>query len=1009
MMIRSLFLSVGFAVFLLAAQGQDAVYNVRRYGARGDGKTLDTKAIDKAVAACVKAGGGVVLVPAGTFVIGTVRLYSNVELRLGPGSVLLASDNTNDYAFQKDFGFSGSGAGGRKLGLIFADRAENVSVTGTGIIDGRSEAYMYADSVQVSGEEDSRYTRQGRGYMNAPEGKAEAPLMWKGQFADRPGTQIVFHACKRVLVRDITVRNANDWTMDLNACDNVKVLGISIDNNMGVPNSDGVDMYDSRHVIIADCDIRAGDDAIAVVGTSDVKVTNCSLHSRSCGIRVGYNGFNDNNSGNLLFDNIRIYGSNRGVGIFQRRGGNISDMLFSNMIIDTRLYPGQWWGHGEPIHISALPGIGSKVVGTLSNIRFTNIIARGEQGIVLYGSPESELRDIRFDNVQLTVVRGRLTDVYGGNFDLRAVNDPRQGIFKHDIPALFARHVDGLTVRGLDVRWDSTLPAFFTNAIYCEDFSRLEVEDFRGSAAPRTPDPGAVIELHDGTGAVVRDVHGAGVVKTGVKGYSGGEASRGIGGTGAIEVFDVPGGSSAADFDTTGFSALAASAGGGYGQMPGSLAYTHVAPAGFVTRSGGRLMLAGKPYNFIGANYWQGALLANAAKGKAGRARVVRELDFLAAHGVSNLRILAGAEGIGAIDGSYRVGPSLQPRKRVFSEAALQGLDFVLSEMGRRHMKAVIYLSNNWDWSGGWLQYLNWNGLLADSLFKRKLSWDEMRDKVSQFYNCSGCVADYDMQVRKLVGRTNSITGRRYAADPSIMAWELANEPRPMRAGAYAGYRQWVSATAALIKRIDPDHLVTTGTEGMASTDDNMGLYADIHADKNIDYLTIHVWPKNWGFFSDTSIAASMPRIVANTVAYIDKHLAVARRLDKPMVIEEFGLPRDLQRFSPGSPASLRGQYYSLVFQTVAESIRSGSGLAGCNFWAFGGEGRPVKGQAMWKKGDTWLGDPPMEEQGLNAVFDSDDALWRVVTSFTTKAPFASAAGSASLTGSATGSSAASR
>jgi len=480
---RSVILVVGLVGVGLAASGQEGVFNIREYGAKGDGHTLDTKAIDKAVAACVKAGGGVVLVPAGTYVIGTIRLYSNVELRLGPGSVLLASANTNDYGLQRDYGFSGSGAGGLKLGLIFADKAENVSLTGTGVIDGRSEAYMYADSVQVSGEDDSKYTRQGIGYMNAREGKAEAPLMWKGKWVDRPGTQILFHACKRVLVRDITVRNANDWTMDLNACDDAKVLGISIDNNMSVPNSDGVDMYDSRNVIIADCDIRAGDDAIAVVGTSDVKVTNCSLHSRSCGIRVGYNAFNDNNSGNLLFDNIRIYGSNRGVGIFQRRGGAISNALFSNMIIDTRLYPGQWWGHGEPIHISALPGLGSTVVGTISNIRFTNIIARGEQGIVLWGADESVLRDIRLENVELTISRGPLTDVYGGNFDLRPVNDPSLGIFKHDIPAVFARHVEGLTLRGFDVRWGSGLPDFFTNAVYCEDFSRLTIDGFRGAGA----------------------------------------------------------------------------------------------------------------------------------------------------------------------------------------------------------------------------------------------------------------------------------------------------------------------------------------------------------------------------------------------------------------------------------------------------------------------------------------------------------------------------------------------
>jgi len=1000
-MMRSLVFSVALFGVLFSVRAQDAVFNIRSFGARGDGRTLDTKAIDKAVAACVKAGGGTVLVPAGTYVIGTVRLYSNIELHLAPGSVLLASDNTNDYLFQQDFGFSGSGAGGRKLGLIFADRAENVSLTGTGIIDGRSEAYMYQDSVQVSGEEDSKYTRQGMGYMNAPAGKAEAPLMWKGQFADRPGTQIVFHACKRVLVRDVTVRNANDWTMDLNACDNVKVLGMSIDNNMAVPNSDGVDMYDSRNVIIADCDIRAGDDGIAVVSTSDVKVTNCNLWSRSCGIRVGYNGFNDNNSGNLLFDNIRIYGSNRGVGIFQRRGGNISNMLFSNMIIDTRLYPGQWWGHGEPIHISALPGIGSKVVGTLSNIRFTNILARGEQGILLYGSDESELRDIRFENVQLTIARGRLTDVYGGNFDLRAVNDPRQGIFKHDIPAFFARHVDGLTVRGLDVRWEGALPAYFTNAFFCEKFSRLTLEDFRGSAAPASPEPGAVIELHDGSGAVVKDVNGVGVVKDHVEGFDGG-ADAGAGGLGAAGA----GGSGGASGGGLGAAGAGGSAGAvglgaadagadasdaageGYGQLPGSTAYMRTAPAGFVTRSGGRLMLDGKPYTFIGANYWQGALLANAAYGKAGRARVVRELNFLAAHGVRNLRILAGAEGSGAIDGSFRVGPSLQPRKGVFSEAALQGLDFVLSEMGRRKMKAVIYLSNNWDWSGGWLQYLNWNGLLPDSALHRKLSWDEMREKVSQFYDCSACVADYELMVRTVVGRRNSITRRRYAADPAIMAWELANEPRPMRPSAYDGYRRWVSASAALIKRIDPDHLVTTGTEGMASTDDNIGLYSDIHADKNIDYLTIHVWPKNWGFFSDTAIGASMPGIVAKTKVYVDRHLAVARRLGKPMVIEEFGLPRDLQRFEPGSAATLREEYYKYIFAIVKESIAAGTGAVGCNFWAYGGEGRPVKGQAMWKKGDTWLGDPPMEEQGLNAVFDGDAACWRVVGSYVSAAPF---------------------
>jgi len=488
----------------------DGFFNIKSYGATGDGRTLDTKAINATIAACVKAGGGTVIVPAGTFVTGTFRLFSNINLMLSPGAVIMASPNTNDYLMQADYGFSGSGAGGKKLGIIFADNAENVSITGTGTIDGNAAAYMYLDSVQVSSDEDRKYTRQGKNYMNAVDGNKDAPVMWKGAFVDRPGTQLIFHNCKKVTVKDITIRNADDWTFDLNACDDIKVLGISIDNDMRVPNSDGIDMYDSKNVIIADCDIRAGDDGIAVISTSNVKVTNCNIRSRSCGIRIGYNGFNDNDSGNLLFDNIRIDDSNRGIGIFQRRKGNISNMLFSNIIINTRLYPGQWWGHGEPIHISALPGLGFKDVGTISNVRFTNIIATCEEGVVLYGSEESALKDITFNNVQITLVKGKFTAINGGNFDLRATNDSKLAIFKHDIPAIFAHYVSGLTIKGLDVRWDNALPDYFTNAIACDHFQNLIIDGFSGTAGPKAGTAQPVILLNNGSGASISNLSGTG-------------------------------------------------------------------------------------------------------------------------------------------------------------------------------------------------------------------------------------------------------------------------------------------------------------------------------------------------------------------------------------------------------------------------------------------------------------------------------------------------------------------
>jgi hypothetical protein len=221
---------------------------------------------------------------------------------------------------------------------------------------------------------------------------------------------------------------------------------------------------------------------------------------------VGYNVFNDDNSGNLLFDNIRIYGSNRGIGIFQRRKGNMENMLFSNMIIDSRLYAGQWWGHGEPIHISALPGIGSKEVGTISNLRFVNIIAKGEEGIIVYGSKESILKDIRFDNVQLTLLNGPMTAAVGGNFDLRPANDPKLGIFKHDIPALYAQYVNNLQVKDFEVRWDKELPGYFTNAIDCSHFQRLTIDGLAGSAAPNAGPAQAVISLRDGNDVLIRDI-----------------------------------------------------------------------------------------------------------------------------------------------------------------------------------------------------------------------------------------------------------------------------------------------------------------------------------------------------------------------------------------------------------------------------------------------------------------------------------------------------------------------
>ena len=397
---------------------------------------------------------------------------------------------------------------------------------------------------------------------------------------------------------------------------------------------------------------------------------------------------------------------------------------------------------------------------------------------------------------------------------------------------------------------------------------------------------------------------------------------------------------------------------------------------GFVSVSDGRLVLNGKPYYFVGANYWYGGLIGLKGDRRRGIERLRSELDLLKANGVTNLRLLGGAEGSGEINGVYRVGPPLQPEQGKFHVDILRGLDIVLAEMAKRDMKAVIFFSNNWEWSGGFQQYLIWNRALDPKWLTQKPDWDQLRDNVAKFYSCEPCKRAYREQARVIMSRRNFVNGRRYVDDPTIMAWELANEPRPMRPYANDDYLKWIRETAAEIKRRDRRHLVTLGHEGSIGRQ-SVELFEQAHADANVDYLTIHIWPKNWGWFENGKMAEGYAVAEKKTRDYIEESVGVARRLKKPLVIEEFGLPRDGQSFDPRSPVTLRDRY----FRTVFSYVRSQPEIAGANFWAFGGDA-PRRGRdarLFWHPGDDFTGDPPMEEQGLYSVFSSDTSTLSMI------------------------------
>ncbi len=406
--------------------------------------------------------------------------------------------------------------------------------------------------------------------------------------------------------------------------------------------------------------------------------------------------------------------------------------------------------------------------------------------------------------------------------------------------------------------------------------------------------------------------------------------------------------------------------------IPRALAAAPLRP--FVRRQGTSFTIAGKPYRYAGANMWYGAYLGSTGS-YGDRPRLLRELDALAALGVTNLRVLASSEDSPL---KHSVKPAFRNAGNGWNPDLLNGLDFLLAEMGKRGMKAVLYLTNFWEWSGGMMTYLSYvNGGKYIDMGDPAHPWPQFPDAVAQFYANAKATGLFDDWVRAIVGRTNAVTGEPYAMDPTIMAWQLANEPRPGGSDAVAlpllpAFYAWTQATAKLIKSIDRNHLVCTGNEGLKGSMEKAEIYKTAHAIPEIDYCTAHIWPLNWSWVDSKDIAATNASALAKAQDYIDQHAGFAAELGKPLVIEEFGYPRDGGGYDPESSTHFKDAYYKLIYDAVEKSAKAGGPIAGSNFWAWNGEGRAVHGDHRYKDGDNFLGDPPHEPQGWYGVFDSD-------------------------------------
>ncbi|MBV0926025.1 hypothetical protein KTS45_17615 [Halomicroarcula limicola] len=482
-------------------------YQITDYGDI-DGEDA-TCAFRAAVDACADDGGGTVRVPPGEYETGSVSLADDVTVSIAPGATVRASSDEADYQCPDEY----VGPDGERP-LFLARDCANVSITGGGTVDGRGTDITKMDESirQHSGQSSAsplvsdgeHRARQGEAFLDPADGTEEWPV---AKPAFRPGPVLCFDGCRDVAVSDVTLRDMPAWTLTLRNCESVTVAGVTVDNHMRIPNCDGISVEGSRDVRVSDCSIRACDDAITLKAKDAgqpceaVTVTNCTLASRACAVKIG-----SETSGSIrdcTVANCLVRDSNRGLGIQHRDGGDVERIRFADVTVETRLFEGPWWGKAEPIYVTSVPRDEATDLGRVRDVRFSNVDARCESGALVYGHEDAAVENVRFDGVRLDVRDPSAADAVGGNIDLQPTS-VRPPIAAHDVPAIHCENIAGLDLADVAVEWGHDLPSYHTHGVGCVGVEDVTIDGFDGG--PAHPDTGDVaLSLRDCSTVTVRN------------------------------------------------------------------------------------------------------------------------------------------------------------------------------------------------------------------------------------------------------------------------------------------------------------------------------------------------------------------------------------------------------------------------------------------------------------------------------------------------------------------------
>jgi hypothetical protein len=403
-----------------------------------------------------------VLVPAGTYRCGHLKLASNINLHLDDGSRLVAVHDPAAFDERP-----------RSYFWITADDAHNLAITGAGALDGQGTAFM----------------------------AEELPHGFRGM-RQRPRILGLF-GCQGVRIENVTLYNSADWAIHPCGCEDLVISGITIRNNLKIPNCDGIDPDHCRNVRISNCHIEAGDDGIVIKTRREwnrygpcenITVTGCTIVSTSCGLKIGTETAQDIR--NVVFSDCVVYNTNRALGIAHRDEGTVENIVYANIVVQTRLFHDMWWGKAEPIYVTSLPRAADQSPGPLRNIRFTNILARGENGVYIHGCAESMPTHILLDNVRVEM--NKTSKWPGGRYDARPCPpevQPRGGrqlgdtwpewgcVSERRTPGFLLDTAADVTLRNCEVAWGDNRVDEFGSALESYNVRDLRLIDFRGRAA----------------------------------------------------------------------------------------------------------------------------------------------------------------------------------------------------------------------------------------------------------------------------------------------------------------------------------------------------------------------------------------------------------------------------------------------------------------------------------------------------------------------------------------------